>query len=80
MLNIKFSALSSVGAQFFCFTLVILPANLMTFLNQKISLMLAYFVYYGRNSDCNSECGTDPQHLSVGEFIAQADFRMDFGT
>ena len=44
--------------------------------------MLRYIVYYGPNSDedCNSEHGTDSQHLSVQEFIAQADFRMDFDT
>ena len=37
---------------------------------------------YGLNSgeDSDSEEGTDSQHLSAGQLIAQADFRIDFGT
>ena len=42
VLNFKFSSLCSVDAHIFCFTLNILPVKFMTFLNQKISLMLRY--------------------------------------
>ena len=37
---------------------------------------------YGLNSDedSDSEEGTDSQHLSADQLIAQADFRIDFGT
>ena len=32
------------------------------------------------NEDSNSEEGTDLQHVLVGQLIAHADFRIDFGT
>ena len=31
------------------------------------------------DGDSDSQEGTDPQHLSVGQLIARADFRIDFG-
>ena len=57
----------------------------MTFLNLKFFLVLKYIYNRpndGLNSDedSDSEEGTDPQHISADQLIAQTDFRIDFST